>query len=486
MKQQLHGRFCLLLKLLDPHPTILHFNTLIRAYSSLFPYLQCFYLYSQILRRSLAPVANSFTFLFIACANLRDPSSAHMIHAQFSKLGFNRDVYASTALIDTYAKLGLLRSATTAFDEMDDGAKGVPTWNCLLTAYARNGHLEEASRLFFEMPSRNVISWTALISGFTQNGKYGEALELYSEMERIPNLKPNAVTIASILPSCANLGALNTGRRIEAYARENGFIGNRFVGAALLDLYARCGVIEKAMELFREMGGAATDLCSLNSMMMGLAVHGRCEEAIGLFNQMQRKGTSPDDVTFVAAILACTHGRMVETGWKLFNSMERSFSIAPKLEHFGCMVDLLGRAGLLQQAYHLISAMPMNPDSVVWGALLGACSFHGNVELGKKAAEALFFLEPHNPGNYVLLSNIYADAGMWDRVSELRRSMRRSLSVTKAAGHSLIEEGSRIHKFIVEDRSHPRSKEIFAVLDYLFQEDDDDDDDDEIQLFLYS
>lgn len=177
----------------------------------------------------------------------------------------------------------------------------------------------------------------------------------------------------------------------------------------------------------------------------------------------------PDDVTFVGAILACTHGGMVEKGRELFNAMGQNFFIMPKLEHYGCMVDLLSRAGLLQEAYKLIKAMPMKPDSVVWGTLLGACSFHGNVELAEKAAESLFMLEPWNSGNYVILSNIYAKACKWDGVAKLRKLMKGS-NVTKTAGHSFIEEGGTLHKFIVEDKCHPRSNEIFAMLDYVTAE----------------
>lgn len=177
----------------------------------------------------------------------------------------------------------------------------------------------------------------------------------------------------------------------------------------------------------------------------------------------------PDDVTFVGAILACTHGGMVEKGREIFKLMEQRFSITPKLEHYGCMVDLLGRAGSLQEAYQLIKSMPMKPDSVIWGTLLGACSFHGNVEFGEKAAESLFKLEPWNPGNYVILSNIYAKANIWDGVAKLRKLMKGS-NVTKAAGHSFIEEGGELHKFIVEDKSHPRASEIFTVLEYVTAE----------------
>lgn len=173
-------------------------------------------------------------------------------------------------------------------------------------------------------------------------------------------------------------------------------------------------------------------------------------------------------MTFVGLLLACTHGGMVVKGRHIFKSMTTNFHIIPKLEHYGCMVDLLGRAGQLREAYEVIQSMPMKPDSVIWGALLGACSFHGNVELAEIAAESLFVLEPWNPGNYVILSNIYASAGQWDGVSKLRKVMKGS-QITKAAGHSFIEEGGQLHKFIVEDRSHPESKEIFCLLDRVYE-----------------
>ena len=171
----------------------------------------------------------------------------------------------------------------------------------------------------------------------------------------------------------------------------------------------------------------------------------------------------PDDVTFVGLILACTHGGMVAKGRQIFASMESKFGIEPKLEHYGCVIDLLGRAGELREAYDLIQAMPMKPDNVAWGALLGACSFHGNVDLAEKAAERLFKLEPWNAANYVILSNMYASAGQWDGVARLRKAMK-GAKIAKAAGYSCIEEGGQVHKFLVEDKSHPRTDEIYALL----------------------
>lgn len=188
-----------------------------------------------------------------------------------------------TSLLDMYGKMGLPHLARRVFDEMDD--KELPTWNSLISGYARKGDLDEARRCFLDMPRRNVISWTALISGYSQNGRYREALEMYLEMEREGKVKPNHVTIASVLPACANTGALEVGQRIEAYARAKGYFKNVFVCNAVLELYARCGVIDRAMHLFDEIVDYRT-LVSWNSMIMGLAIHGRCEMALELFNHM--------------------------------------------------------------------------------------------------------------------------------------------------------------------------------------------------------
>ncbi|RVW95367.1 Pentatricopeptide repeat-containing protein [Vitis vinifera] len=359
-----------------------------------------------------SPNEHSFTFLFSACASLSSHQQGRMLHTHFVKSGFGCDVFALTALVDMYAKLGLLSLARKQFDEMT--VRDVPTWNSMIAGYARCGDLEGALELFRLMPARNVTSWTAMISGYAQNGQYAKALSMFLMMEEETEMRPNEVTLASVLPACANLGALEVGERIEVYARGNGYFKN------------------------------LRNLCSWNSMIMGLAVHGRCDEAIELFYKMLREGAAPDDVTFVGVLLACTHGGMVVEGQHFFESMERDFSIAPKLEHYGCMVDLLGRAGELREAHDLILRMPMEPDSV--------------------AAGALFELEPSNPGNYVILSNIYATAGRWDGVARLRKLMKGG-KITKAAGYSFIEEGGHIHKFIVEDRSHSRSDEIYALLD---------------------
>ncbi|XP_019454829.1 PREDICTED: pentatricopeptide repeat-containing protein At5g08510 [Lupinus angustifolius] len=450
----------------SPNPTVYLYNKIIQAYSSSsHTQHQCFSLYSQMRLHGYPPNQHTFNFLFSACTSLCSLPLAQFLHTHFVKSGFQPDLFAATALLDMYAKLGTLEFARKVFDEM--GKREIPSWNAMIAGYTRVGDMEEALELFKLMPCRNVVSWTAVISGYSRSKQYEKAMGLFLRMERLKDIRPNEVTVASILPACANLGALEIGQRIEEYARKNGFFKNLYVGNAVLEMYAKCGNIDVAWRVFEEIGTLG-NVCSWNSMIMGLAVHGQCSKALELYDQMMREGTSPDDVTFVGLLLACTHGGMVVKGRRIFKSMATDFDIIPKLEHYGCMVDLLGRAGQLREAYEVIQSMPMKPDSVIWGALLGACSFHGNVEIAEIAAESLFVLEPWNPGNYVILSNIYASVGKWDGVAKLRKVMKGS-QITKTAGHSFIEEGGQLHKFIVDDRSHPESNEIFALLDGVYE-----------------
>lgn len=374
------------------------------------------------------------------------------------------DAFAATSLVDMYSNCGLLASARRVFDGMTD--KDAPMWNSMIGGYARSGDVLQARELFERMPDKNVISWTSLISGYCRNGEYEAAVEAFSRM-REGEVMPNEVTLGCILPACARLGALGLGQRIEDYARGNGLIGSTRVANALVEMYGKCGSIDQARRVFEETGDGR-DLCSWNSMIMGMAVHGSWREALELFHDMRARGFKPDDITFVGVLMACTHGGLVEEGLRFLKSMAKDFAIAPKLEHYGCMVDLLGRAGLLKEAYSLIRSMPMEPDLVIWGALLGGCSFHGEVELAEIAAEFLFKLEPWNPGNYVILSNIYASSGHWHAVAEAWKSMR-GKQKKKSAGYSIVEldsgTGNGMYKFLAEDKAHPKHGEIYPMLE---------------------
>ncbi|KAE8671356.1 Pentatricopeptide repeat-containing protein [Hibiscus syriacus] len=351
---------------LIPNKTVFLYNKLIQAYSSVNQSHQCLTLYSQMCLNNCSPNEHSFIFLFPACAALSFRTHGQILHTHLIKSGFGVDCYALAALLDMYSKLRMLPLARKVFDEMR--VRNVPTWNALISGCSRCGDMNEALELFKSMSEKNVM----------ENGS---------------GVKPNRVTIASVLPTCASLGALEVGERIEAYARKNGLFEDLYVSNTILEMHARCGKIEVAKRVFDEIG-KRRNLCSWNSMIVAFALHGKSIEALEYYDQLLHEGTAPDDVTFVGVLLACTHGGLVMEGQELFESMARNYSINPKLEHYGCMVDLLGRAGALKEGYDLIKTMPMKPDAVVWGALLGACSFHNNVELAEKAAQPLHF-EPY-------------------------------------------------------------------------------------------
>ncbi|KAL6861442.1 hypothetical protein ACP4OV_017142 [Aristida adscensionis] len=423
--------------------------------------------------RLLTPL--SFTLLFsssssssaAAAAASTSSSSARLAvcaHGLLTKSGHlasGGDPFLASALISFYARSRLLGEARRAFDEMP--RRDAAVYNALLSAYARGGLVDGAERLFEEMPERNVVSWTAMVSGYAQNGRHEKAVETFLEMWQRAGVQPNELTISSVLPACAHVGAMELGRKVEEYSRGKGLMGNVYVANALVEMYAKCGSIRQAWEVFQGIG-RRRDLCSWNSMIMAFAVHGLWREALGLFHKLRMTGVKPDGITFVGVILACTHGGLVDEGKLLFNLMRGEFGLKPRIEHYGCMVDLLGRAGLLEEADNLIKSMPVEPDAVIWGALLGACSFHGNVELAKVAVNKLICLEPENTANLVILSNIYASCGKWDGVARVWKLLKEK-DHKKSAGYSFIELDGKMHKFMVEDKSHPRFEEVYKILD---------------------
>ncbi|GJN01092.1 hypothetical protein PR202_ga18328 [Eleusine coracana subsp. coracana] len=415
--------------------------------------------------RLLTPL--SFTLLFSSSSTAASSSSmrfsvcAHALLIKSGHFASGGDPFLASALVSFYAKNRLLAEARRMFEEIP--RRDAAVYNALLSAYTKGGHVDAAEKLFEEMPKRNVVSWTAMVSGYAQNRRHEQAVATFLEMWETAGVQPNELTVSSVLPACASVGAMELGRKVEEYARVNGLLKNVYVANALVEMYAKCGSIRQSWEVFQGIG-RRRDLCSWNSMIMAFAVHGLWREALGLFHKLRMTGVKPDGITFVGVILACTHGGLVNEGKLLFNSMLADFGLRPRIEHYGCMVDLLGRAGLLKEADTLIASMPVQPDAVIWGALLGACSFHGNVELAEIAVDNLMHLEPQNTANLVILSNIYASCGKWDGVARVWKLLKEK-EHKKSAGYSFIELDGRMHKFLVEDKSHPRFEEVYETLD---------------------
>jgi len=373
-----------------------------------------------------------------------------------------RNVVSWTAMIAGYVQSGHLDEALELFEKMPE--RDAVSWTAMIAGFAQNGLVDKALKLFQKTPQKDVFQCNAMISGYAQNGCFEEALKLFQEVHGI-GVKPDSDTLASVLSSCANLASLGCGKHIHGGIIRSGLELNIFVGSALVDMYAKCGDINDARKVFDEMPGR--DVVSWNAMIVGYAIQGCGKESLCLFEQMKHYGLKPDHVSLVGVLSACCHAGLVDNAWQYFHSMSHDYHITPAAEHYSCMVDLLGRAGLLYEAYNLINNMPVKPSAFVWGSLLGACKIHINVELGEYAAEHLFELDPENAAHYVLLSNVYAAAGRWDGVEKVRKIMK-DRKVRKKPGCSWIEVNSKVYTFLIGDRSHPQTVEIYAKLEKLF------------------
>eukprot|EP01018_Ginkgo_biloba_P024010 Gb_22311 [translate_table: standard] len=356
-----------------------------------------------------------------------------------------RDVVSWTIMVTGYARSGLVDEALKLFQEMPE--RGLISWTAMVAGYAQNGHVDKALKLFQSMPKRNVISWNAIIGGYAQNGYFDQALEFFQQMQ-LTGMKSNSDTFSIVLPACANLAALEHGKEVHEDIIRNGFHSDVFVGNALVDMYCKCGSIKDACQVFDKITGR--DVVSWTAMITGFAMHGCAKEALQLFEQMQQSGTNPDHVTFIGVLSACCHAGLVDDGLQYFGCMTQNYHIRPTMDHYCCMVDLLGRAGYFDELLNFINKMPIKPDASVWGSLLGACRIHMNIELGECVAEHLFELDPQNAAPYVLLSNMYASAGRWDGIQKVRKMMK-DRRVKKKPGCSWIAINKQVHVFLVGD-----------------------------------
>lgn len=427
-------------------------------------------LYTEMEKRGVMPDRYTFTFVLKACSKLEWRNNGFAIHGKVVRHGFLSNEYVKNALILLHANCGDLGIASELFDDSAKAHK--VAWSSMTSGYAKRGKIVEAMRLFDEMPDKDqvawnvmitgclkcremdtarelfdrftdkdVVTWNAMISGYVNCGYPKEALSIFKEM-RDAGEHPDVVTILSLLSACADLGDSETGKRLHLYILETASVSSsKYVGTpiwnALIDMYAKCGSIDRAIDVFRGMKDR--DLSTWNTLIVGLALH-HAEGSIEMFEEMQRLKVWPNEVTFIGVILACSHSGRVDEGRQYFSLMRDMYNIEPNIKHYGCMVDMLGRAGLLDEAFMFVESMKIEPNAIVWRTLLGACKIYGNVELGKYANEKLLGMRKHESGDYVLLSNIYASTGEWDGVQKVRK-MFDDTGVKKPTGYSLIEEG---------------------------------------------
>ncbi|XP_022714427.1 putative pentatricopeptide repeat-containing protein At1g10330 [Durio zibethinus] len=418
--------------------TTLIYNTLIRAYLNIKPFHRSLILFTRMLGHQTPPNGHTFTHLFKAASTSLSLASliCSPLHAQALKRGVLTDPFVQTSMLWLYAKLGSLCNARKVFEEIFNPC--IVSCNAMLDAFGRNGDMGSALFLFERMIEKDVVSWTSVINGFARSKQFTKAIQVFKKMIDFL-VKPNEATYVNLLFCCANLegrGGFYHGRQIHGYIFRNKVVMTVFMGTALIDLYGKKGCLEIAIRIFNQM--LNREVCTWNAMISSLACNGREKEALDLFEKMKVEGVCPNEITFVAVLTACARTKKVELGSEFFQSMSCQYGIVPIMEHYGCMVDLLGRAGLLTEATEFVRTMPFQPDASVSGALLGAFKIHGAIELGNEVGRRLLELQPRRCGLYVALSNINADKERWDRAADLRKAMVEA-GIRKVPAYSLID-----------------------------------------------
>ncbi|KAK9056752.1 hypothetical protein SSX86_024115 [Deinandra increscens subsp. villosa] len=444
----LHHAHSLLLHF--PNPDAFMYNTLIRGFSDSDHPHNSLTTFIQMRRNpNVKPDSFSFAFVLKSAANLQSFDkfiTGIQLHSQSITHGLDTHLFVGTTLVNAVTS----RVRVGCINEMP--VRDLISTNIMIAGYMKSGEVRLAKSLFFgEMPVKDDVSWSTMIVGFAHNGCFDEAFELFIQSRR-SGLRPNEVSLTGILSVCAQAGAFEFGKTVHGCIERSGFVSLHTVNNALLDTYCKCGNINMARLVFDRMPGRKT-IVSWTTMVAGLAMQGYGEEALKRFHQMEESGIEPDGITFISVLYACSHAGLVEHGVRYFSMMKDRYGIDPTYEHYGCMVDLYGRAGELEKAHDFITKMPVKPNAVIWRTLLGACSVHGNVNLAEFALNKLAELDPNDSGDHVLLSNIYAVAGKWKNVATVRKSMN-SQRLVKTPGWSMIEVDKIMYSFVAGDEQN--------------------------------
>ncbi|CAG7872823.1 unnamed protein product [Brassica rapa] len=408
-----------------PLRNVVSWTTMISAYSKSKQQQKALELLVSMLREGVRPNVYTYSSVLRSCKEMSD---VRMLHCGIIKEGLESDVFVRSALIDVFAKLGEPEDALSVFDEMVTG---------------------------------DAIVWNSIIGGFAQNSKSDEALKLFKRMKR-GGFTAEQATLTSVLRACTGLTLLELG--MQAHVHIVKYDQDLILNNALVDMYCKCGSLDDARRVFNGM--KERDVITWSTMISGLAQNGYSQEALELFESMKASGTKPNYITIVGVLFACSHAGLLEDGWYYFRSMKKLYGIDPVREHYGCMIDLLGKAGKLDDAVKLLNEMECEPDAVTWRTLLGACRVQGNMVLAEYAAKKVIELDPDDAGTYTVLSNIYANSQKWDSVEEIRTQMR-DRGVKKEPGCSWIEVNKKIHAFIIGDESHPLIVEVKEKLKQL-------------------
>ncbi|KAI9086976.1 hypothetical protein K1719_031137 [Acacia pycnantha] len=471
----------------------------------------------------------TFPSILTACSVVSSQCFGEQVHGCIVRSGFGTNIYVQSALVNMYAKCGDLNSAKEVLEtmEVDDvvswnsmivgcvrhgfedeavllfkkmharnmkiddytfpsvlnccimgsiNAKSVHCLviktgfenyqlvsNALVDMYAKIGDLNCAYAVFSHMQEKDVVTWTSLVTGYAHNGFHEESLKMFCDM-RIVGIKPDQFVVASALSACAELTVLEFGKQVHSDFIKSGLQSSLSVENSLVTMYAKCGCLDDANCIFDSM--QTRDVVTWTALIVGYAQNGKGRDSLMFYNAMISSDIKPDFITFIGLLFACSHAGLVNYGRIYFQQMHKVYGIKPGPSHYACMIDLYGRSGMLNEAKELLNQMDVKPDATVWKALLAACRVHGDIELGRMAAQNLFELEPMNAMPYVLLSNMYSAAQKWDDAAQIRKLMK-SKEIVKEPGCSWIELNSIIHIFLSEDRGHPRTVEIYAKIDEI-------------------
>lgn len=440
-----------------PLPDAFAYNTMIRGFILGKCPHDSLLLYNKLLLDGIKPDNYSYTFVLKACSHLKALSEGKQVHGQIIKAGIAPDTHVHSSLIHMYTNSDRIACAECVLAEFSE--ENTLAKNSMISGYLSQGHVEKARTVFDKMAAKDVATWSAMITGYTKNGLYADALVVFREM-MVYQIHPNESTLVSSLSACAHLGALDQGRWIHAYLDKTGVQISTSLGTALIDMYAKCGSITCGYEVFQKI--SQRDIVTWGVIISGFAIHGQAEKCFQLFNEMVASGTLPNEVIFVAILSACSHAGYVRLGHHYFNQMVHDFGIKPSIEHYGCMVDLLGRAGQLSEAEELIESMPEKPNSIIWGALLSACRTYGDLRRGNRAFSHLIELEPMSGDRYKLAGLMLANAGEKAVATKIWKFIEENdLETTR--GTSFIEIDGMVHEFVAGDIDHNKLIEIYRI-----------------------
>ncbi|KAL5739474.1 hypothetical protein ACOSQ2_028654 [Xanthoceras sorbifolium] len=389
--------------------------------------------FASMLRATMEPDEFTYGSVLKACAGQQALGYGMEIHNRIIKSGMGLNLFVASALVHMYCKCGTM---------------------------------EEAQKIHDRTKEQYMVSWNAIISGFSELKQSENAQKYFSWMLEM-GLQPDNFTYATVLDTCGNLAIVGLGKQLHAQIIKQELLSDVYIASTLVDMYSKCGNMQDSHRVFEK--APKRDFVTWNAMICGYAHHGHGEEALKIFENMVSQNIKPNHATFISVLRACAHMGLVKKGLYYFNSMLNDYGLDPQLEHYSCMVDLLGRSGKVSEALALIQEMPLKADDVIWRTLLSICEIHGNIEVAEKAASSLFRLDPLDSSTYILLSNIYADAGMWNKVSDIRRIMRQN-KLKKEPGCSWIEIKDEVHAFLVGDKAHPKYEEIYEKLGLLIGE----------------